>query len=148
MKKSTVLPFLGAMVVIGLLILNIWLTLRLKEDADTSVKQAIETYRVEDRQATVDQMASAISQVSVIKGPEGDAGHDGQNGAAGPRGDDGAQGAKGDTGSPGKDGKNGRDARQVVIDTDPATGDIIWKYADDTLWTLLVEKCDLKGTCQ
>lgn len=148
MKKSTILSFVGAAIVIGLLVLNIWLTLRLREDTGTSVKQAIEAYRHEDRQVTTEQITDTISQMSVIQGPKGASGADGQDGAKGSDGKTGEQGPKGETGASGKDGKNGKDARQIVIDTDPLTGDIMWKYADDTLWTLLVEKCDLKGVCQ
>lgn len=51
------------------------------------------------------------------------------------------KGEKGDAGQPGKS------ARQIVLKSDPDTGDLMWKYADDTLWNLLLEKCQITNSC-
>lgn len=147
-RHRYVLLGIAIFVLVALSALNVFLSIQNREKASGELKQAIEAYRHEDRQITTEQITDAISQMSVIQGPKGTSGANGQDGAKGTDGKAGEQGPKGETGAPGKDGKNGKDARQIVIDTDPLTGDIMWKYADDTLWTLLVEKCDLKGVCQ
>lgn len=56
--------------------------------------------------------------------------------------------AKPEKGEKGDPGVNGKDARQVILSTDPISGDIIWKYEGDTLWNLLIESCQFKGKCE
>lgn len=115
------------------------------------------------RSPHIQEMVTAQVKQQLLAQPLPQTGPQGIQGIAGVNGKDGRDGVstvtekqtlvreiitkpeKGDKGEPGDKGK---DARQVILSTDPDTGDVIWKYEGDTLWNLLIEKCELKGNCE
>lgn len=125
---------------------NIYIALKNQRESSKNITQAINTYREENKLYTSNVVKQAVEAIQVKNGVDG---KDGQNGT---NGKDGATTVTHEYTEPpqAKDGVNGKDgtnARQVVLGTDPDSGDIVWKYAGDTLWNLLLEKCSLTNSC-
>lgn len=148
MKKLYIV--LGIIVLIALNIGAFFILRSIYEHTDSRINQALMAYEEADKVRTEKLIETAIKDVQIIQGPQG---QPGQSGKPGENGKDGGNGQNGQTvtgpkGDNGMPGKNGKDARQITLSTDPDTGDILWKYTDDTLWTLLIEKCQLTNTCE
>lgn len=143
MRRSTLFAVIGGTIIIGLVLLNIWLTLQERYNVQLDLRSSFEQYEKQDIARTNQIVADAVAQIKTIEGTKGDTGATGMNGSDGLDGIS-TKGEKGDSGDAGKPGK---DAKPIVLSTDTLTGDILWQYEGDTLWTLLIEKCELKGEC-
>lgn len=114
----------------------------------------------------------AMQQVAAQRAAQGPIGPVGPVGPIGPKGEA-VVGPQGPVGGNGRDGRDAvvdydqiksyvdkriaekleslpktKDGRTPIIYPDPDTGDLLLKYQGDTLWTLLVEKCELNNTCE
>ncbi len=150
-RKNLWFIVIVTLAVIGLCTANIYLSVKNSRDSVNQIERSLVEYRTHDTALTNELISTAITQMIpvLVVGEKGDAG------APGPRGEA-IVGPQGPAGQPGKDavakdganGKDGKDARPIVMNADVETGDIMWRYEDDTLWTLLIEGCVLKNTCE
>ena len=169
MSKRLIIVLL--IILIGSSFATLWLTFHNQQIVDQHIHQAIVDYQVQDVAATKKFVADSIQLLAPIQGVKGDKGDTGKDGTSiqgktGQQGTPGVKGDKGDTvviqatpqpvtvkgdpgqnGKDGKSGKDGKNGRTPVFSVDQETGDIIWRYSDDTAWTVLLEHCKVTGTC-
>lgn len=89
------------------------------------------------------QGAQGIQGERGLVGERGAPGKNGQ-GVAGPQGQQGLQGIPGPKGEQGLPGIPGRTPE---LSYDPDTGDLLIRYDGDDFWTILIEGCALRNTC-
>lgn len=147
MRRSQIYILLIIIFIIVVLCgINIYLTIHssaiTKNTLNSSILDAQETNK-----SYTDQIVSkALENIKTIKGQDGRNGKDGKDGL---NGKDGTTTTieKQTTEYVQQPSKDGKDGREIILNTDPTTGDIMWKYSGDTLWNLLIEKCSLTNSC-
>lgn len=143
---------------------NVYISVRNKSESDKKIERAIALYEKADRKMTTETIANEVSKIELKPGKDGKDGvttivnkvvHEY---------------------TPAPEPKNGKDAvvdyalieniiekkiaeklaelpqpkdgRTPIINIDQDTGDVLLRYQGDTLWTLLMEKCELTNTCE
>lgn len=154
-RKNLWFIAIAALVVIGLCTANIYLSIKNSRDTIKQIERSLVEYRIHDTALTNKLINNAVSDIVPLPvvGPKGDTGAPGPKGETvvgpqGPAGAAGRDGLNGRDGVDGKDGRDGRDGRPIVVSADSETGDVMWRYEDDTLWTLLIDGCVLRNTCE
>lgn len=151
-KRYIALLFALLLLLIALMVANIYIAKNSDQIDRIELERVVTQANSNTIKATQFLVDQRISQVEQVPGNDGKDGvttvieRQTTNVVTTP-GKDGKDGADGRDGKDGRDGRPGKDAKQVILSTDPDTGDIIWRYEDETGWTLLLEACAITKSC-